>query len=92
MWIESRPINRSTLAGLGGKTWRGGITENERGRRVQDAWVQGIRPESYHLAIRLVGAKRRRVMSPAQRAALEKARQANPLIPITPLQDGPLLA
>ena len=91
MWIESRPINRSTLAGLGGKAWQGDITENGRGRRVRDAWVQGIPPESYHLAIRLVGAKRRRVMSPARLEALEKARLASPLIPIRPVQDGPLL-
>jgi len=54
--------------------------------------VQGIRPEAYDLAIRLVGAKRRRVIFLAQRAVLEKARLASPLIPIRTVQDGPLLA
>ena len=44
------------------------------------------------IAIELVGAKQRRVMSPAQRAALEKARLASPLIPGRTVQDGPLPA
>ena len=59
---------------------------------VQDAWVRGIRPEAYKLAIRLVGVKQRRAMSPAQRTALEKARLASPLIPIRTVQDGTLPA
>jgi hypothetical protein len=59
---------------------------------VQDARVRGIRPEAYNLAIRLVGAKRRRAVSPAQREALEKARQASPLFPIRIVQDGTLRA
>jgi hypothetical protein len=48
--------------------------------KLDTASVRGIRPEGYKLAIRLVGAKQRRVMSPAQRAVLEKARLASPLI------------
>ena len=92
MWTDATPMNKSRLVKLGATFWQGDISLDAKGRRVQDAWVQGIPPESYQLAIRLVGAKRRRVMSPAQRAALEKARRANPLIPIRPLQDGTLLA
>ena len=91
MWVDVRPMMPSTLAKLGGTIWQGDISADAKGR-VQDAWVRGIRPEAYELAIRLVRAKRRRVMSPAQRAVLEKARRASPLIPIRPVQDGPLLA
>jgi hypothetical protein len=91
MWVDATPMMPSNLAKLGGTIWQGDISADDKGR-VQDAWVRGIRPEAYELAIRLVGAKRRRVMSPAQRAVLEKARRANPLIPIRALQDGPLLA
>jgi hypothetical protein len=35
----------------------------------------------------MVGAKARRVMSPGQIAALEKARLASPLIPMTTVQE-----
>ena len=59
---------------------------------MQDAWVRGIRPEAYKLAIRLVGTKERRSMTPAQREALEKSRLASPLIPIRTVQDGSLPA
>jgi hypothetical protein len=88
MWTDATPINKSRLAELDGTFWQGDISLDAKGRRVQDAWVRGIRPEAYELAIRLVGAKRRKVMSPAQWAALEKARLASPLIPTRTAQDG----
>lgn len=90
MWTDAPPMNRSRLAKLGGSLWQGDISGSGHGRRAQDAWVRGIRPEAYKLAISLIGAKPRRVMSPAQRAALEKARLASPLIPIRTVQDGSL--
>lgn len=92
MWTDAPPMLRSRLAELGGRFWQGDIGRGARGRRVQDAWVRGIRPEAYKLAIRLVGAKQRRTMSPAQRAALEKARLASPLFSIPPVQNGSLPA
>jgi hypothetical protein len=49
--------------------------------------IRGIRPEAYRLAIRMVGAKARRIMSLGQKAALEKARLASPLIAIRTVQD-----
>jgi hypothetical protein len=88
MWTDATPMNKSRLAELDGTFWQGDIGTDAKGRRVQDAWVRGIRPEAYELAIRLVGAKRRRVMSPARWAALEKARLASPLIPTRTVQDG----
>jgi len=92
MWVDARPMMSSRLAKLGGTFWQGDISHGAKGRRVQDAWVRAIRPEGYKLAIRLVGAKQRRVMSSRQRAVLEKARRANPLVSIPPLQDGTLPA
>jgi hypothetical protein len=88
MWTDARPMNRSRLAALGGRLWPGDSSRGANGRQVQDAWVRGIKPEAYRLAIALVGAKQRRIMSPAQRAVLEKARLVNPLILARALQDG----
>src|SRR5262245_48617188 len=55
MWVDAAPMMRSRLEKLGGKVWQGDIGRGDKGRRVQDAWVRGIRPEAYRLAIRLVG-------------------------------------
>ncbi|PWU04166.1 MAG: hypothetical protein C5B51_17345 [Terriglobia bacterium] len=82
MWADAPPMNRTRLQSLGAICWQGDIGSNTKGRRVQDAWVRGIGPEAYRLAIRMVGAKARRIMSPGQKAALERARLASPLIPI----------
>ena len=87
MWISAPPVKRSRLQSLGKMFWQGDIGRDAKGRRVQDAWVRGIRPEAYGLTIRLVRAKARRVMSPGQRAALDKARLASPLIPSRAVQD-----
>ena len=92
MFTDASPMNRSRLETLGGRVWQGDISRGANGRRVQDAWVRGISPDAFKLAIRLVGAKPRRVLSPAQREALEKARVASPLIPVKPVQDGTLRA
>jgi hypothetical protein len=89
MWTDAPPMKWSRLAELGGTVWHGDIGRGAKGRRVQDAWVRGIRPEAYRLAIRMVGAKQRRAMSPAQTAALEKARLASSLIPSRTVQDRP---
>ena len=88
MWADAAPMNKSRLVKLGGTFWQGDISTDVKGRRLQDTWVRGIRPEAYELAIRLVGAKRRRVMSPAQRAALERATMASLRFRFTSAQDG----
>jgi hypothetical protein len=87
MWTDAPAMKQSRLEGLGGIVWQGDIGRNAKGRRVQDAWVRSIRPEAYRLVIRMVSAKARRVMSPGQIAALEKARLASPLIPIRTVQE-----
>ena len=56
------------------------ISPDRNGRRAQDIEVKGIRPEGYRLAIRLAGIKPKRVLSDAQRAALQKAQAASPLL------------
>ena len=71
IWTDATPMKPSNLATLGGSFWQGDISPDAKGRRVQDARVKGIRPEAFEQAMRLVGAKRRRVLSPAQRAVLE---------------------
>ena len=85
---DAPPIHRTRGVSL----WQGEIRRDARGWRVQDAWVRGIRPGAYRQAIRLVGAKQRRVMSPAQKTALQEARLASPLVPTRTVQDGVLPA
>jgi hypothetical protein len=76
MWTDAPPIHHCRLAQLGGTLWQGDISKGAKGRRVQDAWVRGISGDKIPDAIRLVGAKRKRRISDAQRASLEKARLA----------------
>jgi hypothetical protein len=73
MWRDARPMNRSRLVELGGKLRMGDISVNQNGRRVQDAWVKGISPDQVQLALPLVGAKRRRILSATHREALVAA-------------------
>jgi hypothetical protein len=72
LWIDVRHILPNKLAPLGGKLWMGSLSEKGRGRRTQDIWIKGIDAAQIPLAIRLAGIKRRRVMSEAQLAVLEK--------------------
>jgi hypothetical protein len=77
--MDGRPADEPISAGgPGGSFWQGDIGRDARGRRVQDAWALSIRPAAYKQAIRLVGAKQRRTMSPAQKEALQKARLTSP--------------
>ena len=73
MWTDAPAMRASRLAALGGRWWQGDISFDGTGRRVQDAWVRGMSRDKIGDAIRLVGAKRKRKLSPAQRASLEKA-------------------
>lgn len=54
---------------LGGRLWRGDISKNPEGKRVQDIEVKDIDPAEIRLAIRLAGIRPKRVMSEAQRKA-----------------------
>jgi hypothetical protein len=81
MWLEAR-VSAQTLAPLGGRQWVGDyeLVARKRGnQRLRDAKVVGITADKVGLAIRLTGAKIKRVMSEAQRAALAKAQAASPL-------------
>jgi hypothetical protein len=80
MWVDRKPILKTRLVELGGSFWQGAISLEGRGHRVQDACVKGISLDRIPLALRLLGAKRRRTLSEAQRSALAKARAASPLI------------
>jgi hypothetical protein len=76
IWPDAPPMKQPRLADLGREMWQGDIGRGAHGRRVQDAWVRGISRDKIPDAIRLVGAKRKRRISDAQRASLEKARLA----------------
>ena len=49
MWTDAPPMKQSRLAELGGTVWQGDIGSGAKGRRVQDAWVRGIKPQAYKL-------------------------------------------
>ena len=75
MVTDSRPANWSKWVELGAKKlWMGDISDG-----VQDVKVTDIPLENARLAIRMAGAKPKRIMSEAQHAVLEKARTANPI-------------
>ena len=86
MWIDAPPMKKSRLEELGGKLSIGDISPHpETGRRVQDVKVIGILSDRHNQAIRMVGAKRKRILSEGQKLALEKARAASPLIQSRPV-------
>jgi hypothetical protein len=72
IWTDARPMTRATLAKLGGQLWQGDVSRDGRGRRIQDAWVKGVLPGQVPLALRLIGAKRKRRVSEATLAHLAK--------------------
>ena len=81
MWIDAPPMNKKRLEELGGRLWMGDISPHPKtGRRVQDVKVIGILADKHKQAIRMVGAKQKRIISEGQKLALEKARAASPLI------------
>lgn len=78
IWLDARPMQPSRLAKLGGKVWQGSIS-GEGNRRAQDAKVIGILPEQYRLAIRLVGARPKQILSAARQEVLARARANSPI-------------
>jgi hypothetical protein len=61
----------STLRAIGGELWTGDISKIGE-KRIQDLKITGIPLENARLAIRLVGARPRKILSEAQKAALAK--------------------
>ena len=71
MWIDAPPMKKNRLEELGGRLWMGDISPHPKtGRRVQDVKVIGILADKHNQAIRLVGAKRKRILSEGQKAVL----------------------
>ena len=73
MFLDARPMSKKKLAELGGKLWMGDKSRDQQGTRRQDVEITGIPPEKHPQAIRIVGAKARRILSEAQRLAASKA-------------------
>jgi hypothetical protein len=67
--LDGKPANRSKWKALGGKLWMG----ISRTKRVQDVKVIGIPLENARLAIRMVGARQKRVLSETRKAELALA-------------------
>jgi hypothetical protein len=81
MWLDA-PITLESLRKLNcRRIWVGdfSLEGGRRQRRLRDGKAVDIPHEQIPLAIRLTGVKRKRIMSEAQRAALEKASAASPL-------------
>lgn len=80
MVTNGKPANRSKWAALGGKLWMGDISPDPKtGKNVQDVRVAGIPLQNARLAIQMVRARAKRVLSDAQKAALVKAQALSPL-------------
>ena len=67
---DGKPANRSKWKALGGKLWMGDISKNAHGVRVQDVKITSIPLENALLAIRMVGARQKRVLSETRKAEL----------------------
>lgn len=74
MWLDANPIlGLGRLQALKSRwLWRGAISPRKDGKRAQDIWAKGIPPETYSYAIKLVGCRRKRILTPEQ---LQTARE-----------------
>ena len=79
MLLDAPHVQAARLLALGGKVWQGDRSPNSKGRIVQDARVQDIADDKIGVALRIVGVKKIREMSEAQRnvamRGLEKAKE-----------------
>jgi hypothetical protein len=80
MVLDGKPAIPPTWRALGGKLWLGDISKNVQGQRVQDVKITGIPLENAKAAIRLCRIRQKRIMSEAQKAALDKARSFLPTL------------
>jgi hypothetical protein len=71
MILDGPVRERPALDAIGGKLWTGDISRVGQ-RRVQDIKITGIPLENVKLAIRLVGARPRKILFDAQKAVLAK--------------------
>jgi hypothetical protein len=62
-------VKRQLLEAIGGKLWTGDKSRIA-GRNVQDVKITGIPLDNAKLAMRLVGASPRKLLSEAQKATL----------------------
>jgi len=81
MVLDGKPAIPPRWKALGGKLWLGDISKNAQGVRAQDVKITGIPLENARLAIRTCRIKPKRIMTDAQKAALDKARSLLPLRP-----------
>ena len=79
MVLDGKPSIPSKWKALGGQLWMGDISKNAQGARVQDVKITGIPLENARLAIQMCRIKAKRIMTDAQKAALDKARSLSPL-------------
>jgi hypothetical protein len=79
MVLDGKPAISSKWKALESKLWMGDISENAQGERVQDVKITGIPLENARQAIRMCQIKPKRIMTDAQKAALDKARSLSPL-------------
>jgi hypothetical protein len=78
MVLDGKPAIASKWKALGGELWLGDISKNAQGVRVQDVKITGIPLENARLAIRLCEIKPKRIMTDAQKVALDRARSFLP--------------
>jgi hypothetical protein len=80
MAIDGKPTHQSRWDALGGKLWMGDISAGETGRKVQDVKIERIRLGNARAAIKMVGARPKRVLSPsalqASKGRMLKARES----------------
>jgi hypothetical protein len=74
MVLDGKPAIPSKWKALGGKLWMG-----DKRQGVQDVKITGIPLENARAAIRMCRIKPKRIMTDAQKAALDKARSLSPL-------------
>ena len=80
--LDGMPANRSRWKALGGTLWMGDISRDPKtGKNVQDVKIEGIPLENARLAIRMAQIKPKRIMSEAQKVALDRARSLLPTAP-----------
>jgi len=76
MVTDGLPANLKSWKELGGTLWMGDISPDKRGKRVQDVKVYGV--ENAKAAIKMVRAKKKRVVSAEEHARLAQMAKDRP--------------
>lgn len=78
MVLDGDAAIKSRWAALGGKLWMGDISQHPKtGKRVQDVKITGIPLKNAKLAIRMVRAKTKRILSEEHKAKLAVAGESS---------------